>query len=115
MWKIIFDKLREKDLNPYPPGKHEGICKEPYCVVKEGSQIPSLQSNRLGQRVVDIIIFVPLNSYVALEPYAKKIKEALKELPNLRKTGSETPVITDDGKEAYTTSIEYVIQKKLEG
>lgn len=115
MWKTIFDKLREKGLNPYAPGQHEGLCDKSYCVVKEGTQIPSIQSNRLGQRVVDIIVFVPLSSYIALEPYMKQIRVALKELPNLRKTGFETPAITDDDKKAYTSSIEYVIIKKLEG
>jgi hypothetical protein len=115
MWKVILDKLREKRLSPYAPGQHKGECDKPYCVVKEGTQIPSIQSSRLGQRVIDIIIFVPLSSYVALEPYMKQIRSALKELEFLRKTGFETPAVTDDDKKAYTTSIEYVIIKKLEG
>lgn len=115
MWKTIYDKLKEKGLNPYAPGQHEGLCDKPYCVVKEGTQIPSIQSNRLGQRVVDIIVFVPIASYIALEPYMEKIRSALKELDFLRKTGFESPAITDDDKKAYTTSIEYVLQKKLEG
>lgn len=115
MWQDIFNKLKEKNLNPYPPGKHEGLCKQPYCVVKEGNQIPSIQSNRLGQKKIDIIVFVPLSSYLALEPYMKQIRSALKELPNLRKTGNETPAVPDDIKEAYTASIEYTVIKKLEG
>lgn len=115
MWEAIFNKLKDDKLNPYPPGKHEGICTKPYCVVKEGNQIPSIQSNRLGQRVVDIIVFVPLSSYIKLDPYMKQIRSALKSLPNLRKTGFETPAITDNDKKAYTSSIEYTIQKKLEG
>lgn len=115
MWKDIFDKLKEKELNPFPPGTHKGECKEPYCVVKETGQLPSLQSNRLGQKTMDIIVFVPLSSYVALDPYIKNIRAALKELPNLRKTGFETQAITDDDKQAYTMSIEYTILKKLEG
>jgi len=39
----------------------------------------------------------------------------MKELTGLRKTGNETPIIVDDTKKAYTTSIEYITQKKLEG
>ena len=45
----------------------------------------------------------------------KQIRAALKEVLDLRKTGFETPAITDDDKKAYTSSIEYVIIKKLEG
>jgi len=26
MWKVIYNKLKEKGLNPYPPGKHRGEC-----------------------------------------------------------------------------------------
>lgn len=115
MWKSIFDKLKEKGLNPYAPGQHKGLCDMPYCVVKEGTQIPSLQSNKLGQRKIDIIVFVPMSSYVVLESYMKKIRSALKELSNIRKTGHETPAVPDDIKEAYTASIEYTIIKKLEG
>lgn len=115
MWQNIYTKLKEKNLNPYAPGQHNGECEEPFVIIREGTQIPSIQSNRVGQRVVDIIVFVPLNSYIAIDPYVKRIRAALKELPYLRKTGLETPVITDDGKKAYTSSIEYVIIKKLEG
>lgn len=115
MWETIFNKLEENELNPYPPGKHEGLCKTPYCVVKEGTQMPSIQSNRLGQRVVDIIVFVPLSSYIALDPYMKSIRSALSDITNLRKTGFETPAITDNDKKAFTSSIEYTILKKLEG
>ena len=115
MFKIIYDKLKEKGLSPYPPGKHEGLCVTPYCVVKEGTQIPSIQSNRLGQKVIDIIVFVPAASYIGLDPYVKSIRAALKELPYLRKTGFETPAIPDDDKKAHTMSIEYTIIKKLEG
>ena len=115
MWKEIFDKLKEKNLNPFPPGQHKGECKEPYCVVKEGNQLPSIQSNRLGQRKIEIIVFVPIASYISLDPYMKQISSALKELLNLRKTGFETQAVTDDDKKAYTTSIEYTIIKKLEG
>lgn len=114
MWQDIYTKLKEKNLNPYAVGQHKGLCEEPYVIIREGTQIPSINSNRIGQRVIDIIIFVPLSSYIAIDPYVKKIRAALKELPYLRKTGMETPIITDDEKEAYTTSIEYVIQKKLE-
>ena len=115
MWKTIFDQLKDKGLNPYPIGQHQGLCTERYCVIKENSQVPYFNSHRLGYKTIDIILFVPLNSYIAVEPYVKEIRAVMKELTNLRKTGNETPVITDDTKKAYTSSIEYQIIKKLEG
>lgn len=115
MWQTIYNKLKEKGLNPYPPGRHQGECKERYCVVKENSQVPFFNSNRVGYKLIDIIVFVPLASYIQVEPYMQEIRVAMKELPYLRKTGNETPTIVDDEKKAYTTSIEYQILKKLEG
>lgn len=115
MWQTIYTKLKEKGLNPYPPGQHKGLCTEKYCVVRESSQVPSFRLNRIGYRLIDIIVFVPLASYIEVEPYANEVKAAMKELPFLRCTGNETPVITDDDKKAYTTSMEYQILKKLEG
>ena len=115
MIQEIYNHLKNKNLNPYFPGQHRGECEEPFVIVMEGTQMPSIQSNRIGQQVMDFIVFVPVNSYIAVGPYVKKIRAALKELTYLRKTGLETPVITDDDKKAYTTSIQYVIQKKLEG
>lgn|SRR5699024_1148997 len=115
MIKDIYTKLNESDLNPYFKGQHKGLCKESYVIVGEGSQIPNINSNVIGQKIVDIIVMVPNNSYIVISPYVKDIKAALKELEYLRKTGTETPIIVDDDKKAYTMSIEYVLQKKLEG
>ena len=110
----VFNKLKSHDLNPYFLGQHRGMCNTPMTVIKEGVQIPTLGTNRTGQKIIDIIVFVPLSSYVALDTYMKNVRVALKELAYLKKTGSETPAVTDDEKEAYTTSIEYIILKKLE-
>lgn len=118
MWKRIYEKLKGKHLNPFAPGQHEGLCDPltdaPYCVIRDGGQIPSLQSPRLGQQVIDIIVFVPLSSYIVVEPYMQQVREALREIPSLRKTGSETPAIVDDDVRAYTASMEYIVIKRLE-
>lgn len=119
MIKKIYEHLkgieRNENLNPYFIGQHKGECKENFVIVKEGTQIPSMRSNQVGQKVIDIIIFVPANSYISMSDYATKIRTALKQLNYLRKTGLETPVMAEDEKKAYSMSIEYVLQKKLEG
>lgn len=77
--------------------------------------MPSFRGRQVGRRVIDVIAFVPVGSYIEVAPYVGEIKAALNKLPFLQKTGSETPVITDDEKEAYTTSVQYQIMKRLEG
>ncbi|MDI6617897.1 MAG: hypothetical protein QME45_04355 [Clostridiales bacterium] len=113
MWQIIYDKLKSWDLNPYAPGQHEGLCENNYCVIREEEQSGMIGTNKVGYRLVDFILFVPIASYIQVEPYINSIKAAMKELPQLKKTGNETPVIVDDEIQAYTTSIEYQILKKL--
>lgn len=115
MHKKIFKKLESKNLNPFYPGQHQGKCTEPYTVIREGAQIPSPSGRTTGQKIIDIILFTPGNSYLQMEEYKKQVGEALREIKGLRKTGIETPIITDDDKEAYTSSQEYVIHKKMEG
>lgn len=115
MWQQIYQKLRDEGLNPFAPGQHKGTCQESYCVVQEGAQMPSFRGRRVGSRIVDIIAFVPASSYVQMAPYVGKIKAALRGLSFLRWTGGETPVVTDNDVKAYTTSLQFQIQKKLEG
>lgn len=115
MIKNIYTHLKSRNLDPYFIGQHEGRAESKFLIISEGTQMPSIGSNRIGQRIIDIIVFVPLDSYIELAPYMNKIRLALKELSYLRKTGLETPAIVDDDKKSYTTSIQYVLQKKLEG
>ena len=106
------DKLEEKGLNPYAPGIKTGICRERYCVVRTGSQIPTV-GNKAGVKLFDIIVYVPKTRYPDIGPYTQEIKTALKELDFLRPTGNETPPVPDDEQEAFTASVEYQVLKKL--
>ena len=115
MWQKIYSKLQEHGLNPYPPGKHVGECKERYCVIKEQTQSAYFNARAVGYRAYDLILFVPWSSYVAIGPYVQVVKEAMRELPALRYTGTETPVIVEDEKKAYSTSLVYQAMKRLEG
>lgn len=110
----IYDKLKGDGLGPYFIGQHKGLCLNSYVVIRQGTTIPSINSRRLGQGVVDIMLFVPADSYVEFAPYADKVKKSLRGLGSLRKTGNESPIITDDDKKAYTQTIEYVKQKTME-
>lgn len=102
-----------KGLNAYAPGKHKGDCLERFCVIKSGYQSPFIGTNKVGYEVIDIILFVPATNYLNIFEYKKDIKIALKKLSFLRPTGNETPAIFDNDKNAYTSSIEYQVLKKL--
>lgn len=111
----IYDFFKNKNIKVYFPAQHKGLCEFKYVVVRKSSQIASLGTNVTGQQIVDIILYSPRSSYLQAMNFAKEVKQVLKEIDFLRKTGFETPWIVDDEKEAITMSIEYVIQKDLGG
>jgi hypothetical protein len=112
MWQNIYLHLKNKGIDVYSIGQKQGLCNDPYVVVKESGQYP-LSSNKQGYDLVDIIIFYPVGSYSQLFSYKNDIKNYLAELKYLRKTGNETPVIIDDEVKGYTTSVEYQVLKKF--
>lgn len=112
--KRIYKFLKAKKLKVYFPGQHEGHCTEPYIVIHKRNQLPTA-NNRLGVQAVDMILYVPKTSYIEAEEYEGKVRSNMKTIDFLRKTGFETPWVLDDDKKALTKSMEYVIQKELEG
>lgn len=111
----IYEHLENNGLNPCMVGQHKGDCEDPFIILREGTQIPSINSRMVGMQIIDIIIYIPINDYSALKVFREKVITAIREFDFLRKTGTETPPIVDESKLAYTMSIEYVLQKKLEG
>ncbi len=112
--KRIYDFLKSKKINVYFPGQHKGLCTEPYVVIHKRNQMAT-NSNRLGVQGTDIILYVPHFSYIRAEDYEEKVRVIMRKLEFLRKTGFETPWILDNDKKAFTKSMEYLIQKELEG
>lgn len=110
--KRIYNALN-KNLKTYFPGQHKGLCEDPYIVLRESTQIPQIGTNQVGQRLIDVIIYAPKNSYVKAEDYRDEVKHEIKKIEVLRKTGNETPWVLDNDKEALTTSVLYTIMKRL--
>lgn len=105
--------MKASGLNPYFPGQHTGICEKPYTVILEGTQIPQYGTNQVGQRVIDILVYHPVGSYIGMDEWTKKVRTAMMDFGRLRQTGTETPVIPEDDINAYSTSIKYTILKEL--
>ncbi|WP_052045129.1 hypothetical protein [Caloranaerobacter azorensis] len=114
-WQEIMLNLKNDGFEVYPPGIKRGNCESPYVVVKDDIQSPIAGTNKIGYKIIDLIIFYPLNRYSEIENYKRQIKSSMDKLKFIRKTGNETPVIIDDDRKAYTTSIEYIVYKKIGG
>lgn len=111
MFKKIYDILKEANLLVYSIGQHEGLCENPYVVIKENGQIPYLNV-ALDFDLIDIIIFYPLGRYSRIKAYRELVMESLSGIKELKFTNETTPIIIDDDKKAYTQSIKYQIYKR---
>lgn len=112
VWQKIYLHLKKLGYEVYSPGQKRDKCTDSYVVIKEGGTY-ALNSNVNGYKLFDIIIYHPMSNYSSMEFYVENIKQAMKDIGELRPTGNETPSIVDDKVEAYTTSIEYQQFKRL--
>ncbi len=112
MFKEIYKHLKLKGFNVYSIGQHEGICNEPYLVIKENGE-SEIAGTNLSNDIVEILIYYPKGSYSTLEDYRTKVKDIMKDLSKLRRVVNPSPTIIDDDKKAYMTSFYYRKIKQL--
>lgn len=106
MFKEIYKHLKEKGFNVYSIGQHEGICNEPYLVIKENGE-SEIAGTNLSNDIVEILIYYPKGNYSSLEGHLNALKRDMKELSKLRRIIDPSPIIIDDDKKAYMTSLYY--------
>lgn len=112
LWKKTYLHLKKRGFDVYSLGQKRDACENPYLVIKENG-VHALSSNVNGYKLFNIIIYYPKNNYSDMEMYIEHVKDSIVEIPELRPTGNETPVIIDADVGAYTSSIEYQFFKSL--
>lgn len=112
MFKEIYKHLKLKGFDVYSIGQHEGICSDPYLVIKENGE-SEIAGTNLSNDIVEILIYYPKGSYSTLEDYRIKVKDSMKDLSKLRRVVNPSPTIIDDDKKAYMTSFYYRKIKQL--
>ncbi|MGX4600245.1 hypothetical protein [Faecalimicrobium sp. JNUCC 81] len=114
MFKEIYIFLKEKGFDVYSIGQHEGICSSPYLVLKESTEMDVVGTS-FSNDLLDVIIYYPIGKYSELGMYLKKVNSALKEIKKIKRAYDPTPIVIDDDKKSYTTSLSYRKIKKKEG
>lgn len=109
----IFDYLEENDIEVYFVGQKTGTCTSNYVVVKDAGTLGYDGGNKVGNQLIDLLFFVPQNCYTEMEEFKNNIKELMKDFNEVRYTGQETPIITDDDYKALSCSVMYQNQKLL--
>ena len=106
MYEKIWATLEKGNIDVYAPGQHKGECVKPYVVIKDFGE-SEIAGTALNRNVIDIIIFAPSARYSQVEPFVRLVKNALKELRELKDTRYRSPIIIDEDKRAFTTSVRY--------
>lgn len=114
MFAQIYKHLKNNGFDVYSIGQHEGICANPYIVVKENG-VSEITSKSLVNDVVELLIYYPVGKYSELATYKKSILNSMKYIRGVRRVIDPAPTIIDDDKKAYMTSFTYKKIKTKEG
>lgn len=112
IWQMIFLHLKESKINVNSPGMKNGICKEPYVVVKSNGSAKHVGISTMDN-LYSVMCYVPVEKYSKLEEYVKEVKRVMKGLePTVKYDNYETPSYYDESVKAHMISIEYKNYRK---
>ena len=114
MFAQIYKHLKNSGFDVYSIGQHEGICTNPYIVVKENGE-SEIVGTSLTNDIVELLIYYPVGTYSKLNEYKQSVLYTMKLLKGIRRVIDPMPTIIDDDKKAYMTSFTYKKIKTKEG
>ena len=114
MFAQIYKHLKNNGFDVYSIGQHEGICTNPYIVVKENGE-SEVAGTSLINDTVELLIYYPVGRYSELSEYKQSVLYTMKLLKGIRRVIDPMPTIIDDDKKAYMTSFTYKKIKTKEG
>ena len=114
MFAQIYKHLKNNGFDVYSIGQHEGICTNPYIVVKENGESEVIGTSLIND-TVELLIHYPVGTYSKLNEYKQSVLYTMKLLKGIRRVIDPMPTIIDDDKKAYMTSFTYKKIKTKEG
>lgn len=114
-WKDLFNHLRGKGLEVYPPLAHKGVAERPYVVVRLEAQGP-IANTRTEVTIFDLLCYVPEGHYEYLLDFIKEVKEAMLSLrPMLSRYITQSPILYDEAARGFYIELEYENYAKTPG
>ena len=114
MFAQIYKYLKNNGFDVYSIGQHEGVCTNPYIVVKENGE-SEIVGTSLTNDIVELLIYYPVGTYSKLNEYKQSVLYTMKNFKGIRSVIDPMPTIIDDDKKAYMTSFTYKKIKTKEG
>lgn len=108
----VFDFLQSKYVNVYLPGTLVGEISENTTVVKlaEETQFKQFSSK---QRYIEILCYIPKNTYHLIGDYSESIAEKLKSCVFIRDAHTKTAPYFDESYNAWMVSMLYYNVRKI--
>ena len=114
MFAQIYKNLKNNGFDVYSIGQHEGICTNPYIVVKENGESEVIGTSLIND-TVELLIYYPVGTFSKLNEYNQSVLYTMKLLKGIRRVIDPMPTIIDDDKKAYMTSFYFRKLKMKEG
>ena len=114
MFTQIYRHLKDNGFDVYSIGQHEGICTNPYIVIKENGE-SEIVGTSLTNDIVELLVYYPLGAYSKLNEYKQSTLYVMKFLKGIRRVIEPMPTVIDDDKKAYMTSFTFRKIKTKEG
>ena len=107
VYEKVFDKIKENNIDVYPPNVHKGKVNSNYIVLLDGGRTRA--STFTSQTVLlDVLIYVPGHRFTDLDLFSSKVKSIIDGLyPLVISTGNETSAFYDESIEGWMKSVEY--------
>jgi hypothetical protein len=111
MFEELYKHLKLKGFGVYSIGQHEGICTEPYLVIKEMGTTSTLEKN-VNKELVEVYVYYPKGRYSSVRTYLDEVESSMNEIKGIEPAYQPTPILIDDDKQAYFTRLSYEKKKK---
>lgn len=104
-WKDIYDHLKTNGFEVYALGQHQGLCSEPYIVLRANGLYQGIGAE---QALYELLLYYPADYYYRFEPFICHVKQAMNQLyPRLKLVDPESPHYLDSDVMGFMTSITY--------
>lgn len=111
-WQDIFEHLKSKGYEVYPPGIKLGDCTSKYILVKTNGSA-ALNGISTDDYYYSVMCYVPKKRYSELDSFIFDVRMDMKELePMIMPVGTTSSSFYDDSYKAHMVSIEYKNHKK---
>lgn len=112
IFKELYLFLKENGVEVYSIGQHNGICDGYYVVIKENGTTGSVLNYKIDE--IELILYGKFEAYTVFLDYIDKITNLTKKIKKIKRIYEAQPIVYDDEKKAYTTSLFFKIDKFYE-